>query len=83
MDAEERYRIFQIEPGKVTPVYVDPDDPKGIKDIQICLSKENDCCNGEPPTHTECPICGCREAGNASFTCTKHYNLINRVRIRN
>ena len=80
MNAEQRYQIFQIKPGKPTSVYVDPDDPKGIKDIQACLAKEDDCCSGEPPTHGECSICGCREVGNASFTCAKHYGIINGVR---
>jgi len=31
-----------------------------------------DCCNGEPRTSTTCYTCGCREAGNASFTCARH-----------
>ncbi len=37
MNAERRYQIFQIKPGKFMPIYIDPDDPKGIKAIQeIC-----------------------------------------------
>lgn len=31
-----------------------------------------DCCGGEPPTSSDCSTCGCREAGNASFTCARH-----------
>ncbi len=77
MNAKQRYQIFQIEPGKPPLIYIDPDDPKGIKAIRACLTKDNDCCNGEPPTHEECPVCGCREAGNASFTCSQHYNVVN------
>lgn len=34
MDAETKYHIFQIKPGKAIPVFIDPDDPKSIKAIQ-------------------------------------------------
>lgn len=39
MNAEERYRVFQIKPRKPQEVDIDPDDPKGIKAIQECLRK--------------------------------------------
>ena len=39
MNAEQRYQIFQIKPGKAMPIYVDPDDPDGIKAIQTILAK--------------------------------------------
>lgn len=37
MDAEQRYRILQIKPGKPLPLYINPKDPKGIKAIQAIL----------------------------------------------
>lgn len=40
MNAEQRYQIFQIKPGKAMPVFIDLDDPKGIKDVQELLSKK-------------------------------------------
>ena len=39
MNAEQRYQVFQIKPGKPMPLFIDPDDPKGIKDIQKILEK--------------------------------------------
>ena len=41
MNAEHLYQIYQIKPGKPAPVYIDPNDPKGIKCIQEILRKED------------------------------------------
>ncbi len=43
----------------------------------VIVTPDIDCCGGKPPTHKECSVCGCREAGNASFTCIKHYDVVN------
>lgn len=40
MNAEQRYKIFQVKPGKPMSVEVDPDDPKGIKRIRQLLLKD-------------------------------------------
>jgi len=40
MNAEKRYRIFQIKAGKPMPIFIDPDDPKGIRAIQEILRRE-------------------------------------------
>lgn len=39
MNEQERWRIFQIHPGKAMPVYIDPEDPKDLKTIQAILRK--------------------------------------------
>lgn len=44
MNAEQRYQVFQIKPGKPQPVFIDPDDPKGIKGIQEILANEGRNC---------------------------------------
>ena len=41
MNAEQRYQIFQIKPGKSMPIFIDPDDPKGIKRMQELLKEED------------------------------------------
>ena len=42
MNAEKRYQIFHIKPGKPMPVVIDPNDPKGIKGIQAILARMAD-----------------------------------------
>ncbi len=50
------------------------------RNVNILPSDEDyQCCEGEPPTHEECPVCGCREAGNASYVCPEHYSFVNRL----
>ncbi len=39
MNAERRFEIFQVEPGKPMPVEIDTDGPKGIKRIQAILKE--------------------------------------------
>ena len=40
MNTEQKYQVFQIKPGKPMPVFIDPNDPKGIKAIQAILARE-------------------------------------------
>jgi len=51
------------------------------RNIGVLPSDENyECCYGYPDMMEYpdgCPMCGCREAGNASYTCPKHYSVIN------
>ena len=48
MNTEQKYQVFQIKPGKPMPVFIDPNDPKGIKAIQAILAN---------PDFIECPRC--------------------------
>lgn len=56
------------------------------RNIKILPSDEDtDCCRGYPNMEENpkgCPVCGCREAGNASYTCLKHYGVVNKGGIK-
>ena len=39
MNAEQKYQIFQIKPGKAQRIAINRDDPKGIRSIQEILKR--------------------------------------------
>ena len=51
------------------------------KDLSVLPCNEvEDCCGGYPDMSKlpeGCPVCGCRESGNASYTCDQHYEIVN------
>lgn len=67
--SEERQKEVQevLDGVKITP--------EGHKALLHSEEAAKDCCGGRPNMmqyEDGCPTCGCRESGNASFTCGRH-----------